>query len=524
MSLQTTPKSHNTFGIHELKKRWWWWLLDSAEQPCIPQHLLISALDHERKQRKAKESKGKQRQAKESKGKQRKAKESKGKQREAKESKGKLVTCTSIAHLALRTPYTHFMTMLGLAHRVTKVLTPSPSVCSSQTGRVLQCHTRQVAFFKKVDTCVVDADVLNVPEELAQRNATDNAWADGLEACTSSLRSREVPVRPSHVRVIEAALYLMQSGLLNVKGTRQLNIKQCRAVLHWAWWLQQKMSQKWLDEEVVGNAPFRIAPFVLCHVLTGGAGSGKTTTLRVVEALLDFFLGSESLMKSAPTNTAARLLNGDTTHATYKLPRGSLLCKRAQLSTAVLRQLRRRWASASAHAIDEISVLPPHALFHVDMRARQAKQREHDVFGGLGTCASGDFMQLPPVDEPSLALPLDDTGYAKEFEEVNVATPREQDGNIGGQDSVSSLSGLHRAKSAFWVCIFKSRVVKSRAYWVVWDRRAVVVGEGGAWWSFGSEGEFGGPPPPPPPKSPPPRRRLPPPQPGVGGPPNLFWT
>ena len=31
--------------------------------------------------------------------------------------------------------------------------------------------------------------------------------------------------------------------------------------------------------------------------------------------------------------------------------------------------------------------------------------------GGLATNVSGDFLQLPPVDRPSIAMPLDDYGF-----------------------------------------------------------------------------------------------------------------
>ena len=84
-----------------------------------------------------------------------------------------------------------------------------------------------------------------------------------------------------------------------------------------------------------------------------------------------------------------------TTHATYKLPRGDMVGRRAELSAPVLRKFRRRWAPVHARAVDEISVFPPRSLLHVDLRCRQAKQREHDAFGGLATCLSGDFLQLP---------------------------------------------------------------------------------------------------------------------------------
>ena len=106
--------------------------------------------------------------------------------------------------------------------------------------------------------------------------------------------------------------------------------------------------------------------------------------------------------------------------------------RRAELSAPVLRAFRRRWAHAQAHAVDGISVFPPRSLLHVDLRSRQAKQREHHAFGGLATCLSGDFLQLPPVEEPSLALPLDDEGYARELDD---ATPdRRTDGDAAHRE------------------------------------------------------------------------------------------
>ena len=84
------------------------------------------------------------------------------------------------------------------------------------------------------------------------------------------------------------------------------------------------------------------------------------------------------MAKAAPTNTAARLLGGDTVHALYKLPFGSLLGRRAQLSSRVLKAFRKRWATVKAHAIDEISVLPPDKFYQIDVRTRVATGQEHD--------------------------------------------------------------------------------------------------------------------------------------------------
>ena len=134
-----------------------------------------------------------------------------------------------------------------------------------------------------------------------------------------------------------------------------LNIKQARAVLHWAVWLQSYKTWQWeadgqLQPQGNRKSP-RPAP--LNHVLIGGAGSGKTTTLLVIDALLEFFLHADAMSKSAPTNTASRLLRGgDTTHARYKLPRGgSMLSKGGVLSTPVFRSLQKKWTTYVTQAM-----------------------------------------------------------------------------------------------------------------------------------------------------------------------------
>ena len=74
--------------------------------------------------------------------------------------------------------------------------------------------------------------------------------------------------------------------------------------------------------------------------------------------------------------------------------------EKANMQTALVRNFRKRWKGIKAHAIDEISVVPPQMLRHVDRRAALAMQRPCEPFGGLPTLASGDFLQLPPVEEP----------------------------------------------------------------------------------------------------------------------------
>ena len=66
---------------------------------------------------------------------------------------------------------------------------------------------------------------------------------------------------------------------------------------------------------------------------------------------------------------------------------------------------------AVAQNIDEISMLAPNKLHQLDQRARQATMRFEEAMGGLATNGSVDFLQLPPVDTPSLAMPLEREDY-----------------------------------------------------------------------------------------------------------------
>ncbi len=50
--------------------------------------------------------------------------------------------------------------------------------------------------------------------------------------------------------------------------------------------------------------------FQLRLVRIGAAGTGKSTVLRMVEALADKFFGPMSMRKGAPSNAAARLIWG----------------------------------------------------------------------------------------------------------------------------------------------------------------------------------------------------------------------
>ena len=65
-------------------------------------------------------------------------------------------------------------------------------------------------------------------------------------------------------------------------------------------------------------------------------------------------------------------------------------------------------------AKDEISFLSPSLLTEISRRmqndTKQGPKALYDIFGGLVSLFGGDFYQLPPVEQSSLAVPLSEHG------------------------------------------------------------------------------------------------------------------
>jgi hypothetical protein len=169
--------------------------------------------------------------------------------------------------------------------------------------------------------------------------------------------------KKSDTVVMEAAFHLLVvEGLLNVQDLGKINVKQARALLWNAAWLQEHMSVQWrkdgtLQDDLPGDGARHFADFGLA--IMGPGGTGKTAVLKVIEALTVFFLGAETVRKLAPSNAAARLLGGDTMHSMCKLPFGkvTLSSKRGRLTKDALRRHRKKWLPAVAAYLDELSMV-----------------------------------------------------------------------------------------------------------------------------------------------------------------------
>ena len=260
-----------------------------------------------------------------------------------------------------------------------------------------------------------DAAEIMQPRQSVKKDSFD---AD-VERATAALK-RTINLIPSETVVMQAAYYLIHAGLLNIPDVGTVNVKQARAFLWNAAWLQEYMNAKWRHEGKL-QSPQKPSPHPkmqdFCLAIVGPGGTGKTAILKLTEALTLTFAGPDTVRKLAPSNAAARLLGGDTLHALCKLPFGKsrLHSKQGRLSKSLLQRFRQQWRSTISAYLDEISMVSADQFLQCDVRLRQAKMEPECPFGKLGMNFCGDFLQLPPVDKDgtrkSLALPLDDKGF-----------------------------------------------------------------------------------------------------------------
>ena len=190
---------------------------------------------------------------------------------------------------------------------------------SVSSGRAIAAAEKQQLFFKAVDKYELEPHQTSASVGPSRRkDPYDLALAAAVDKLPKSYRK-------TNTVVMEAAFFLLQQGLLNIPDVGTINVKQARAFLWNAAWLQEHMNDVWNADTPVPMVTVRknkldAACFSLAIV--GPGGTGKTAVLKATEALTIFFAGPETVKKLAPSNAAARLLGGDTIHALCKLPYG----------------------------------------------------------------------------------------------------------------------------------------------------------------------------------------------------------
>jgi len=133
--------------------------------------------------------------------------------------------------------------------------------------------------------------------------------------------------------------------------------------------------------------------------MTGPGGSGKSTTIK--EMCTDAIQREKVVCVTALTGVAANILGcGATTLHSWAgigLGKGSvdILCRRVSKS----KSKKEKWLNTDILIVDEVSMLSLD-LFDKLNRIGSHVRRSSKPFGGIQVIFSGDFFQLPPVNDP----------------------------------------------------------------------------------------------------------------------------
>jgi len=130
--------------------------------------------------------------------------------------------------------------------------------------------------------------------------------------------------------------------------------------------------------------------------VTGPAGSGKTHTLNTYISYLKEH--GVSVAVTASTGIAATHIGGVTVHSWSGVGIKKYLSDQ-DIDEALQREyLYKRIKKTRVLVIDEVSMLMPALFESIDRMCRAAKQ-ENVPFGGMQIVLSGDFFQLPPIEQ-----------------------------------------------------------------------------------------------------------------------------
>jgi ATP-dependent DNA helicase PIF1 len=122
--------------------------------------------------------------------------------------------------------------------------------------------------------------------------------------------------------------------------------------------------------------------------VTGRAGTGKSTLLNHLS-----WHTSKQLVICAPTGVAALNVGGQTIHSLFRLPIGVI----ADHDIEQNGELKKLLNTIDTLVIDEVSMVNADLLDAIDRSLRQARQRQHEAFGGVQVVLFGDPYQLAPV-------------------------------------------------------------------------------------------------------------------------------
>ena len=131
---------------------------------------------------------------------------------------------------------------------------------------------------------------------------------------------------------------------------------------------------------------------------TGAAGTGKSVLLREIISSLGKKFRAENIAVTASTGLAALNIKGETLHRFAGIGLGNAPASHLIRKIKSRQEPSNRWKQCRVLIIDEISMVDGALLDKLDIIAREIRKTPHMPFGGIQLICTGDFFQLPPVD------------------------------------------------------------------------------------------------------------------------------
>ena len=139
-------------------------------------------------------------------------------------------------------------------------------------------------------------------------------------------------------------------------------------------------------------------------ILSGSGGTGKTFSLRKIAEYLT--KQSKTIACTATTGVAAINLNvpeykisGSTLHSWAGVGLAQGEAKKLHAKVHHDQRASKRWLYTDVLIIDEVSMLGADFIDKLDYIGRGIRSNKDKPFGGIQLILSGDFLQLPPVNE-----------------------------------------------------------------------------------------------------------------------------
>jgi len=133
------------------------------------------------------------------------------------------------------------------------------------------------------------------------------------------------------------------------------------------------------------------------------SGTGKSLIIKHITSLFDEIFGNDSYVLGAATGAAASLIDGNTVHSLFHLPKNQ--DKFAPLTGDRARALTNKFRNIKYIILDEFSLLGCTRIAMIDKRCREATGNYEEPFGGLCIMLLGDLKQLPPVLDTAVYSP-----------------------------------------------------------------------------------------------------------------------